>query len=126
MAQNFKPKDFNSISPYLLVRNMDDTLSFLNKIFDSKVIHQHTRNNVLVHVSIKIDDSVVMLGQLEKDENLCPTHVHAYVQNVKQVFDTALKLGAIQVQAPSKRDDGDTRGAFKDMNEVIWWIGQQN
>lgn len=125
MPEKFKPEGFNSVSPYLLVKDMMATLNFLKTVFNAQVIHQHTRNNQLVHVSIKIDDSVVMLGQVDSTEELSPCHVHIYVQNIDSVFNKALKAGAVKIQSPEKRDDGDIRGAVRDINGVVWWLGEK-
>lgn len=126
MKTTFKPENFNSVSPYLLVQNMLKTLELLERVFNARVVHQHERNGKLVHVSVKIDDSIVMLGQIDENESLTPCHVHVYVPNITAVFNKAIEQGCTIIQPLVKRDDGDIRGAFKDTNNISWWIGNQS
>ena len=75
-----------------------------------------------MHAEVRIDDTVVMLGDGADGWPPVPSHVHVYVPDVDATYTRALEAGATSVQAPVKKQDADKRGGVKDAGGTTWWI----
>ncbi len=122
----YKPDGFPDLSPYLIVRDMASTLAFLRAVFQVSVMDEHCHPDGRTHVSLKIGDSVLMVGQAVGEYQPAPCHVHLYVPDPLAVYEQALALGATSLQLPEPREDGHLRGGFLDLNQTGWWVGCQH
>jgi uncharacterized glyoxalase superfamily protein PhnB len=77
---------------------------------------------MIMHAEVRIDDTVVMLGDSAPEWPPVASHVHVYVPDVDATYRRALAAGATSVQAPIKKDDADKRGGVKDAGGTTWWI----
>lgn len=120
---SFKPQGYNSVSPYLVVRDARRTMQFLKEVFDARELRvfQDDDSPRIRHAEVQIDDTVIMLGEAESDSQ---THVHVYVPNADAVFAKAKLAGATVVQELATMDDGDRRGGVSNGNGAVWWIAQ--
>lgn len=123
MAASFKPKGYNSVSPYLVVDGADATIEFLVRVFDAVEIRRFLGPGESVrHAEVRIDDTVIMLTDGNEGWPPVPSHVHVYVADVDATYKRALKAGAVSVQEPVKKEDEDKRGGVKDPGGTTWWI----
>ena len=120
----WKPKNYSTVSPYLIVRDAEATLQFLENVFGASRLRVHVRENGLgiAHAEALIDDSVVMMGEMPEAGE---ANVHVYVRNADAVFDRAINAGAQIVQEMTRSGDGDYRGGVADGNGTVWWISTQ-
>jgi uncharacterized glyoxalase superfamily protein PhnB len=127
MELNFKPSGYNSISPYFVVAGAQKMIDLLKELFNAKELRRYdAADGTVMHVEVQIDDSVIMLG--ESSEEFPPNNllIHVYVSNVDEVFNKAIEIGCIPVEAPRERDgDPDRRGTFKDFAGNVWSIATQ-
>lgn len=118
-----KPIAYNSVSPYLVVRDVDATLAFLDAVFDAERLRRFARpDGSVMHAEVRIDDTVVMLGG---DAESRPAMVHVYVPDVDATYHRALVAGGTSLQEPLEKGDGDRRGAVGDPNGIQWWISTE-
>jgi PhnB protein len=123
---HYKPDNYTSVAPYLIVNNARSTIDFLVEVFGAEQLRTHVRDNgLLAHAEVRIDDTVVMLADGLEGWPPQPSHVHIYVKDVDVTYRKALQAGAIAVQEPIKKDDEDKRGGFKDAGGTTWWVGTQ-
>jgi uncharacterized glyoxalase superfamily protein PhnB len=123
MGVPYKPQGYNSVSPYLVVRNAAETIDFLQQVFDASELRRMTApDGAIIHAELRIDDTVVMVGEAGAAAPPMKAHVHVYVTDVDEVHARALEAGAHEVQAPMRKDD-DKRSGVLDANGVTWWIG---
>ncbi|MDX1384190.1 MAG: VOC family protein [Thermoanaerobaculia bacterium] len=121
----FQPRreGFNAVSPYLVVDGADATIRFLTAVFDAEELRRQTRpDGSVMHAEVRIDDSVIMLGDRAPDWPPIPSHVHVYVPNVDDTYARALEVGGEPVQEPVQQGDEDKRGGVKDPGGTTWWI----
>ncbi|MCI0711306.1 MAG: VOC family protein [Chloroflexi bacterium] len=120
---SYKPNNYTTVSPYLIVDGADATIQFLTRVFDAEEIRRFPGNNgKIMHSEVKIDDSVLMLADKSDDWPPMPAYVHIYVRDVDATYRRALEAGAEPVQEPVKKDDPDKRGGIKDAGGTTWWI----
>lgn len=120
---SFKPRNYNSVSPYLIVSGAAATIAFLEKAFDAAVLRTFPDDTgLLKHAEVRIDDTVLMLADSVPEWPPLPAHVHVYVKDVDATYTRALEAGATSVQEPESKDDGDKRGGVRDNGGTTWWI----
>lgn len=123
MKTSYKPEGHNSVSPYLVVDSAERAIAFLVEALDGVEILRHARpGGGIMHAEVRIDDTVVMLGESLEGWPAISTHVHVYVPDVDETYRRALAAGATSVQEPAKKQDADKRGGVKDPTGTTWWI----
>lgn len=129
MKTNYKPANYNSVSPYFLVEDPDKLIENLTTIFDGKVVNEYrTPEGRIMHCEFQIDDTILMFGTAS-DQYPANTHMmHVYVSDVDEVYEKAMKLGYTSVEVPSQKNiggDTDRRGSFLDEAGNYWSVATQ-
>jgi PhnB protein len=124
MSSPYKPENYNSVSPYLVVNGAEQTMAFLAAVFGAAEIRRFPDDQgKLMHAEVRLDDTVIMLADAVPDWPAAPAHVHVYVANVDATYERALAAGAASVQEPLARaGEEDKRGGVKDPGGTTWWI----
>ncbi len=128
MAKPWKPRDYSSVSPYLIVSGAEAVAEFLRQAFGGDRLRWIERpDGSLMHGEVRVDDSVIMLGEAERAGEWDPTpaQVHLYVPDVDEAFRRALRAGAEPVQEPERKDAPDRRAAVRGPSGHTWWIASQ-
>lgn len=126
MTVSYKPENYTSVAPYLIVNGAAATIDFLVQVFNAERLRIHTmEGGKLGHGEVRIDDTVIMLCDAMEGWPAIPSHVHVYVKDVDATYQKALAAGATAVKAPVKGADADKRGGFKDAGGTTWWVGTQ-
>lgn len=123
----YKPNNFNSVSPYLIVTDALQVINFLKKVFGATDLRRfETSDGSIMHAEVRIDDSVVMMGQSGEGWPAQSTHIHVYVEDVDAAYKRALDAGGVSVVEPvQKEGDPDKRGGVKGPSGNTWWIATQ-
>lgn len=127
MKKEFKPKGYNSVSPYFIVDGADRFIDLMKEIFDAKVLREYRMDDgSIMHAEIQIDDSVIMLGNSSKEFPPTSLVMHVYVADVDQIFQRAMDAGCEAIEQPKEKEgDPDRRGSFKDFAGNWWSVGMQ-
>lgn len=127
MNNNFKPKGYNSVSPYFIVNGADRFIDLMKQIFDAKTLREYRMpDGTIMHAEIQLDDSVIMIGESSEKYPPIPIVMHVYVSDVDAVFQKALDAGCNVVEPPKEQEnDPDRRATFKDFAGNWWSIGTQ-
>lgn len=120
---NYKPDDYSTVSPYLVVNGAAATIQFLETVFGAQLLRSFpSASGGIMHAEVRIGDSIVMLGDAAPGWPPVAAHVHVYVQDVDATYARALAAGAEPVQEPIKKEDEDKRGGVRDASGTTWWI----
>lgn len=123
MNPGYKPDNYSTVSPYLIVDGADFTIGFLKRVFGAVELRRFPdAAGKLMHAEVRIGDTVVMVADGGEGWPPLPSHVHVYVSDVDATYRRALEAGAAPVQEPVKKDDADKRGGVKDAGGTTWWI----
>lgn len=123
MNKSYKPDNYTTASPYLIVNGASGTIEFLKRIFGAVELRRfYGAAGKIMHAGVRIDDTVVMLADGAEGWPPVPSYVHIYVADVDATYKRALEAGATSVQAPVKKEDEDKRGGVKDAGGTKWWI----
>jgi uncharacterized glyoxalase superfamily protein PhnB len=119
----YKPKNYTTVSPYLIVNGASTTIEFLVNVFGAVELRRFPdAAGKLLHAEVRIDDTVVMIADASEGWPPVPSHIHIYVRDVDATYKQALEAGATSVQEPMKKEDEDKRGGVKDAGGTTWWI----
>lgn len=127
MSRSFKPSGYNSVSPYLVVGGAQRMIDFLKTVFGGQELRRYDNaDGTIMHAEVKIDDSVIMMGDASAAFPANTLLIHVYVADVDAVIGRALAAGAtIDQQPQQKPGDPDRRGSFKDFAGNVWAVGTQ-
>jgi PhnB protein len=127
MKMQYKPENYNSVSPYFIVDDCRKMIALLKDIFDAEELRRYKNSDgSIMHVELKLDDSVIMLADSNKSYPANNLLIHVYVPDVHKVFRKAIELGCQAVEEPvNKPGDPDVRGSFKDFQGNMWAVGTQ-
>jgi PhnB protein len=127
MTNSYKPTGYNSASPYFIVNGAQRLIDLLKEVFNATELRRYNMpDGSIMHAEIKIDDSVIMLGDASEKYPPVPTVVHVYVPDVGSVFAKAIAAGCEVVSEPkTQSDDPDKRGTFKDFGGNMWSVATQ-
>jgi PhnB protein len=124
MNVKYKPTDYSTVSPYLIVNGAGATIDFLKGVFGAIELRRFPdESGKLMHAEVRIDDTVIMLADpAPPDWPPITSYVHIYVRDVDATYRKALEAGAVSVQEPIKKQDADKRGGVRDAGGTTWWI----
>lgn len=124
MNTQYKPTNYSTVSPYLIVNGAGATIDFLKRVFGAIELRRFPdESGKLRHAEVRIDDTVIMLADpVPPDWPVVSSHVHIYVRDVDATYQKALEAGATSVQEPVKKQDEDKRGGVKDAGGTTWWM----
>jgi len=118
------PEGCHTLTPHLVVQDPVAAIEFYKKAFGAT---EHCRlempgTSSIMHAQLQIGDSKLMLAgefpQCPSKSPLSfggsPVTIHFYVQNVDEVFQTALDAGAQEIMPVQEMFWGDRYGKLKD------------
>jgi uncharacterized glyoxalase superfamily protein PhnB len=123
MSPTHKPEGYTTVSPYLVVDGASRTIDFMTRVFDAVELRRFADpSGKVFHAEVKLDDTVVMMGDAGENWPAIGAHVHVYVPDVDATYRRALAAGATSLQVPVQKEDEDKRGGVKDAGGTTWWI----
>jgi uncharacterized glyoxalase superfamily protein PhnB len=125
MAVKPIPEGFHSVTPYLTVRGADKVIDFLKKAFGASTVHEPMKrpDGKIMHATVKIGDSLVMLGEESETMKATPSSLYLYVPNADAVYQLAVKAGGKSEMEPADMFYGDRCGTVTDPSGNSWTIG---
>jgi len=117
------PTGYHTITPYLTVRNAASLIEFLKKAFDAKERNRMSGpNGIVQHAEMQVGDSILMLGEAQKDTDVRRTMMYVYVPDCDAVCRKAVAAGGKTVREPSDMFYGDRSGSVQDPTGNEWRI----
>ena len=115
---------FHTVTPYLIVKEVDSMLAFLSDAFGGTELFRTTGGGDGTHVEMRIGDSIIMVGGGVNVAEPMPTMLFLYLEDVDGVYQAALAAGATSLVAPGPMF-GEPRGAgIKDPVGNDWYFAR--
>ncbi len=127
MKKDYKPESYNSVAPYFCVAGAQKLANFLHRLFGAEELRKYVgSDNKIIHMEVRIDDSIVMIGDSTESNPPKMQNIHVYVSDVDAIFNLAIELGCKALQAPvQKEGESDRRCVFIDFAGNLWSVGTQ-
>lgn len=123
MAARQRPEGYHAVTPLLSVRDASRLIDFMKKAFGATEIYRfNSPDGNVMHAEMKIGDSVVMLGEAEKNSPPMPIALYLYVNDTDATYRKALESGGEKIGAPEDMFWGDRVATVKDIAGNRWWI----
>lgn len=112
---------FHTVTPYLLVQDVDKLIAFVQQAFGATETFRTTGGAGGTHVEVRIGDSMVMIGDGAAGE-LMPAMVFLYVEDVDGIYRRALDAGATTIMEPADQPHNDRMAGVKDEFGNQWYM----
>ena len=121
----------HSVTPHLICAGASEAIEFYKNAFDAVELSRLPGSDgKLMHASIRIGDSVIMLNEETPEWNALgpkalkgsPVTIHLYVEDADAVFDQAVRAGAKVTMPLDDMFWGDRYGKFIDPFGHLWGV----
>jgi uncharacterized glyoxalase superfamily protein PhnB len=113
----------HTVTPYLIVVGAAALIDFLVAAFDATVLmHEKREDGSVMHASVRIGDSTVMLADAREKWPAMPTHIFLLVDDCDATHRRALEVGGVSEMEPTDQPYGDRMGGVKDASGNYWWV----
>lgn len=117
------PSGHQNLIPYLIVEDVDRQLEFLQTALGATIDHvSRTPDNKIMHASVRVGDSLLMMGGSCEDYEPIATNLYLYVQDADAAYRIALDSGAESLREPVDEFYGDRMAGFRDPCGNTWWV----
>lgn len=123
MATNYIPEGYHTVTPYLVVDDIEKVIEFLEKGLGGQLKYGMPGPDGKVrHAEVLIGNSHIMLGQSHKESPSNESMLYLYVPDVDATFAKALAAGASEVMPVSDQFYGDRSGGLMGPCGNQYWI----
>jgi uncharacterized glyoxalase superfamily protein PhnB len=124
---DWKPEAYSSVSPYLVVKGAQRLIDFMKAAFGATELRRYDMpDGSIMHAEVRMDDTVIMLGDGGEAFPPFSSLIHVYVDDVDRVYARAIAAGGTSVEEPRTREgDPDKRGSVRDPCGNTWAIATQ-
>ena len=117
------PDGYSAVTPYLIVKNGNGLLEFVQAAFGAEVKDVHrTPDGAIVHADFLIGGAHVMMGGANDQWPEKLGSIHLYVPDSDATYRAALAAGATSLYEPTTHFYGDRSAGVVDPAGVTWWI----
>ncbi len=132
MTQSVKPipAGMHSVTPHLMLGDGLNAIEFYKKAFGAKEESRLVHNGFLLHASLRIGDSAIMLSQEMPERGGrgpkllggTPFNIHLYVEDADAQTAQAIAAGAKEIMPVTDMFWGDRYGIVEDPFGHHWSI----
>jgi PhnB protein len=109
-------KGFHSVTPRIVVADVEAQIAFLQSVFDATGEYVAGRP-----AEIRIGDSLVMVTPAGA-RDLFPGFLYVYVDDADGAYRRALSAGAVSLEEPVDTPYGDRRAMVRDPFGNVWQV----
>lgn len=121
VTPNYVPREYKTINVFLIVKDAEKALRFYNSAFRAEVVMKLVDpNGKVVHAQMRIDDTIIMLAEDEKNTSCSVLQI--YSGDAEGMFEAAISAGATEVYPIKKQFYGDRAGRVLDPFGNQWII----
>lgn len=123
MAKNLKiPENYQTVMPYLIVKDAAKFISFMQTVFDAVETYKAMRDeNIIMHAEIMIGGSTIMFADSTDTYAVRNAGMFIYVDDADATFKKAIENGATVVNEMADQSYGRS-GGVEDPFGNTWWI----
>jgi len=108
------PDGYSTVTPYIMSKDPERLLEFLNKAFDAEEIELIRQSNgKIMHAQARIVDSIVMIGGADSKWPAESASLYLYLGAVDTTYANALAAGDESIMEPANQIYGDRMGGVK-------------
>lgn len=125
MKPKSTPDEFSTVSPHLLVDNVEDQIEFLKAVFSASLVDEFKdKNGKIIHATTRVGETTIMIGLSRIEFPAIISMNYIFVDDVDKIYKKALEFGASPITEPADQFFGHRQGAVKDHQGNVWWIAK--
>ena len=119
----YKPSDYNTVTPYLIVEGAEGLITFIVDVLDgTELMRLPGPDGRLGHAEVRVGDSVVMLADTPSPEAITKSMLHVYVRDSDATYARAMAAGATSLREPKDEFYGDRMSGVEDAYGNQWYF----
>jgi PhnB protein len=123
MAVQPVPDGYSAVTPYLILRDVDKLLDFVQAAFGARIVGAHRDGTGQVrHADVTIGGAHIMMGSATDQWTERLGSIHLYVPDADATYAAAINAGAKSLYETTTHFYGDRSGGVEDPCGVTWWI----
>ncbi|MDF2188810.1 VOC family protein [Paraflavitalea sp. CAU 1676] len=117
------PENYQTVMPYLIVRDASGLKQFMIDVFGGRELKTHLRDGEpgIMHAEVQIGDSTIMFGDCSEQWPPITAGLYINVADADATYALALSKGAKSIMAPVDQPYGRS-GGIHDPFGNVWWI----
>jgi PhnB protein len=130
---SYIPKDYNSITPYLIIKGASQAIDYYKKVFGAtELFRMNGPDGKVGHAELKIGDSRFMVADENPNMNqgqmsaatigASPVSLYVYLPDVDRVIERAATEGAKILKPVEDQFYGDRTGFIRDPFGHLWGV----
>jgi PhnB protein len=123
--QSSIPDGYGTVTPWLISRDSDGLIRFLEAAFDAEEVAGSRMLNPdgsITHVEVRVGTSIVMLFDSHEGWPETPGFFRLHLDDADATYERALSAGATPVTEVTELFWGDRVGRVRDPFGNIWWL----
>lgn len=117
------PDGYGTVTPYLIVEDVDGLLAFTARAFGATTLARFEGpDGRVMHAEAQLGTSRIMMGQANEQWPPLPASLHLYVDDVDSVYRRAVEAGGTSLREPETMFYGDRSGGVRDAWGNQWWL----
>ena len=122
-GENYRWEGAPTLQPYLHPLRAEPVINFLKRAFGAEDLGRHaTPDGVIHHVTLKIGNAYMEMGEAQGPYQPMPTMFYLYVEDCDALYKRALSAGATSISEPQDHPYGDRSGGVVDPFGNKWYI----
>ncbi len=119
------PEGYNTVTPYIMVKDCRKLIKFVENVFAAKLNHaMENDEGLIMHGEIQIGTSRIMISEATEKNPATPVMLYLYLPDVDGIYSSALKHGATSIMEPQDTFYGDRNAGVMDDSGNKWWIAK--
>ena len=120
------PEGFSTITPYVMVDDVEKQIDFLTKVFDVKFREPiRAPDGSIIHVAGVIYEVAIMIGQARPGLPQVTSMNYIFTEDVDKAYKKALSYGAKSLMEPADQFYGFRECGVMDPQDNQWWIARK-
>jgi uncharacterized glyoxalase superfamily protein PhnB len=117
------PEGFHTVTPYLIVDDVPRLIGFLVAALGAQEVDRTVASSGRVmHATVRIGDSMVMMGGAMEGFPPMSTTLYVYVEDTDGTYRRAIAAGATSLMEPADQFYGDRNAGVADPSGNRWWF----
>ena len=122
-GESYRWQGAPTLQPYLHPLRAEPVLNFVKRAFGAEELGRHsTPDGVIHHVTVKIGNGLMEMGEAHGSYQPMPTMFYLYVEDCDALYKRALSAGATSISEPQDQPYGDRSAGVIDPFGNKWYI----
>jgi uncharacterized glyoxalase superfamily protein PhnB len=114
------PEGVGSLLPFLFPGKARAFIDFTKRAFGAEEMGVFEESGRVMHAAVRIQDSVLEMGEPEGETPTFPARFFMYVDNCDRWYEQAVEAGAASIQEPADQPDGHRTAIVLDPFGYEW------